>query len=62
MEVQLIRADQSGVFALPDGKTTDDILVVLLNGKPTEYTPVKDGTEVDVPESRFDSIITAILK
>lgn len=62
MEISLFRVDQSGVFALPDGKTAADIREVLLDGKPTEYVPVKDGTEIDVPLSRLNSTITAILK
>lgn len=62
MEVTLIRADQSGVFALPDGKTANDIMSVLLDGETTEYTPVKDGTEIDVPTARLNSTVTAILK
>lgn len=62
MEINLLRVDQSGVYALPSAYTADDIQEVRLNGEQTEYTVVKDGTEIDVPAARLDSIVTAILK
>jgi hypothetical protein len=62
MEISLTRVGDTGIFALPDGKTADNIQSVLLDGEPVEYVPVKDGTEIDVPEARTGMVVTAILK
>ncbi|WP_371374332.1 hypothetical protein [Sporomusa aerivorans] len=62
MQVTLTRADQSGVFALPEGKTTADIQNVLLDGMPTEIVFVKNQTEIDVPAAQLNSTVTAIFK
>ena len=62
MQVTLTRADQSGVFALPDGKTVEDIQTVLLDGMSAGFVYVKNQTEIDVPAARLNSIVTAIFK
>ncbi len=62
MMITLTRADQSGVFALPDGVTSADIEQVLIDGVETYYVAVKGNTEIDVPAARLDSVITVILK
>lgn len=58
----LQKVDQSGVYALPAGITASGIAAVLLNGEPTGYVPVKDGTEIDVPLARSESTVTVILR
>ena len=60
--IVLQKIDQSGVYALPTGVTASNIATVLLNGEPTGYVPVKDGTEIDVPLARSESTVTAILR
>jgi hypothetical protein len=56
--VQLHRVDNSGIYALPDGAEVQDIL---LDGKPTTYVLVKDGTEVDVVTARPGSRVEAVI-
>jgi hypothetical protein len=55
--VQLHPIDGSGIYALPDGAK---VASILLNGKPTPYTIVKGGTEVDVWYSRWGTLVEAI--
>ena len=65
--VKLIRADQSGVFALPDGVgwTFNDVLTILVDGKPAiegRYAIVSNNTAVDIFAAKDDTAVTVVLK
>nr|WP_173813047.1 hypothetical protein [Dendrosporobacter quercicolus]NSL49861.1 hypothetical protein [Dendrosporobacter quercicolus DSM 1736]SDN11691.1 hypothetical protein SAMN04488502_11243 [Dendrosporobacter quercicolus] len=47
---------------LPDNTKAESLQMVLLDGNVTDYVPVKDGTEIDVPLERPESTVTAILR
>lgn len=65
--VKLVRADKSGVYALPDGLgwTFNDVLTILANGKPVSegrYAIVANNTAVDIFDAKDDTIVTVVLK
>lgn len=65
MRVTLKRVDQSGVYALPDSLTADQVQILLLNGNVVpddRYVVVKDSTEIDVFDADPAAVVTAILK
>ena len=65
--VKLIRADKSGVYALPEGFgwTFDNVLTILIDGKPAaegRYAIVADNTAVDIFDAKADTVVTVVLK
>ena len=58
----LIRADKSGVFAMPEGQTVDRLTEVYVDGNSVPFTPIKEGTEIDVPAAREDSNVKGLFK
>lgn len=56
--ITLQRVDGSGVYALPAGARLEEIL---LDGQPTAYVLLKDGSEVDVWGAQADSVVEAII-
>lgn len=58
----LIRADKSGVFAIPEGMTVDSLSEVYVDGNSVSFTPIKAGTEIDVPAAREGSVVTGLFK
>ncbi|QDR83032.1 hypothetical protein [Sporomusa termitida] len=62
--IELIRADESGVYALPEGLSFDSVDVILLNGNPVaegRYAIVANNTAVDIFDAQDDSVVTVIL-
>ncbi len=65
--VKLIRADKSGIYALPEGCgwTFDVVQAILIDGKPVKkgrYAIVADNTAVDIFDAKDNSVITVVLK
>lgn len=56
----LIRADRSGVFAMPDGFSVEQLETVFVDGEEAEFIVVKDGTEVSVPSAKEFSNVTGM--
>lgn len=54
--------DSSGIYSLPEGKTAADIVSVYVDGAKVAYIPVKDGTEIDVPEAGPNAVVDAVFK
>ncbi len=64
-EIILIRADESGVYALPEGMNFDSVQTILVDGKPVieaRYAIVANNTAVDIFDAQTDSVVTVILK
>jgi hypothetical protein len=64
-EIVLIRADEPGVYALPDELTFDDVETILVNGEPVKegrYAIVADNTAVDIFDAKDTSVVTVVLK
>lgn len=63
-QTKLLRIDSSGVFAVPDELSANNIKSVLVNGKPiadNKYAITENGN-VDVFEANKDSVVSIILK
>lgn len=65
MRITLNRVDQSGVYALSQGITSDQIKVLLLDGyvvSEERFVFVKGDTEVDIFDATVDSVVIAVVK
>ncbi|MGL5512055.1 MAG: hypothetical protein ACRDBM_02295 [Sporomusa sp.] len=63
--IKLSRADKSGVYALPDGMTFDDVQTILVDGMPVadgRYAIVAKDTAVDIFDAKDDTVVTVVLK
>lgn len=65
--IKLIRADESGVYALPEGCgwTFDAVQAILVDSKPVKkgrYAIVAGNTAVDIFDVKNEAVITVILK
>ena len=58
----LFRADHSGVFAIPEGLSVEQLEEVFVDGEQADFTPVKKGTEVDIPAAKENSTVTGLFK
>ena len=63
-KVRLTRVDEMGIFSFPEGICAEDVSVYIIDGeivKRGKYY-VLDNGDVDLYESRPNSIVTALLK
>ncbi|QDR80466.1 hypothetical protein [Sporomusa termitida] len=65
--IKLIRADKSGVYALPEGCgwTFAVVQSISVDGKPVKegrYAVDADNTAVDIYDAKDNSVVTVILK
>jgi len=63
--IKLDRADESGVYALPDGLTFDAVQIILVDGMPVtegRYAIVANKTAVDIFDAKDATIVTVVLK
>jgi len=63
--IKLDRADESGVYALPDGLTFNAVQIILVDGMPVtegRYAIVANKTAVDIFDAKDATIVTVVLK
>ena len=47
---------------MPEGQTVDRLTEVYVDGNSVPFTPIKEGTEIDVPAAREDSNVKGLFK
>jgi|GEM_PF-1069191 len=62
---ELRRADEAGVYALPDGMTFDAVQTILVDGMPVtdgRYAIVANNTAIDIFDVKDATVVTVVLK